>query len=313
MRSLAFFSAILVSLCQLNLIRANDNLFSQVAMESVFATSKSENSSIAVAQPESDQKLGRIMGTNALVKIIRGAELNCTVKGERVNLVLESAGWRFPVALTVDVDRERILCDLTLNTIKQNAKIDPDRVLQLMAAGDASQSAFFAYDTTQRCIQLRGWFSNRNVNSKELIVELERMGRIAASQSSHWTHLDSEVDSVQSGQGGQSTGASSLNIGQRTPAKDHSLEGRWSASLSNSEAFALQVDRGNRFSLVYVKDGKSNTSTGIVERNGGDLVLKEDSGTSLTCEITWRDANTFQLVIKTTNGKAGLRMALKKR
>ena len=87
----------------------------------------------------------------------------------------------------------------------------------------------------------------------------------------------------------------------------------WSTSLSNNEAFALQFDRGNRFALVYMKDGKSNVSTGNVVRESGDLVFKDDGGTALTCGITWRHSNAFQLVIKGANGQPAMRMELKKR
>jgi len=89
--------------------------------------------------------------------------------------------------------------------------------------------------------------------------------------------------------------------------------GRWSASLSSGEAFAIQFDDAGRFALVHLKSGKSTKSTGKAVRTGDNLVLQGDTGTKLNCTLAWSNATAFRLTLNDANGKATVKIDFKKK
>ena len=260
-----------------------------------------------MAKPAENTKAERITGVSGLIQILKGAELEHTVDGESVRLKFEDSGWEFPVSLTVDSERERILCDLSLVEIEKQESIDREAMLRLMAAGDPSQSAFFAFDPAEKVIQLRASLSSRNVTATGLKGDLQRLARFADSQSKLW-----------SGLGAKSTPELESKAKPASPSQPKtansglSLEGRWSAAVGSGEAFAVQFDSGGRFALVHIKAGKSTKSTGKAIRTGDNLVLQGDTGTKLNCTLIWTDAKAFQLAINDASGKANVKIDFKK-
>ncbi len=288
-------------------VRGDDELFSQVAMESVFEKNTESATREIAAKPAESKKIERITGVSGLVQILKGAELEPTSAGNRVTVKLESAGWVFPISFAVDVQRERILCDLSLVEIQTEATIDRQTMLQLMAAGDPSQSAFFAFDPTEKVIQLRTSLSNRNVTAAGFARDLQQLARFAESKSKIWAGLGKQPVSEQEAKSG--TIAKSSEAGQKA---DFSLDGRWSASVASGEAFAVQFDASGRFALIHLKAGKSTKSVGKAIRDGESLVLEGDTGTKLKGSLTWADAKSFQLAILDAAGKATVKLSFKK-
>ena len=169
------------------LAQANDELFSELAMESVFEKTGISVSSETVAKPAESTSAERITGVSGLTQILKGAELEHRVEGDRVQMKFEDSGWEFPLTLKVDLERERILCDLSLVEIKKPESVDREAVLRLMAAGDPAQAAFFAFDPSEKLIQLRASLSSRNVTAAGLRADWRRLAQLADRQSKLWS------------------------------------------------------------------------------------------------------------------------------
>ncbi len=299
---------IAATVCQGPTLSANDDLFSELAMESVFEAKSSESELQKVAKRAESSSVNRVTGISALTQIVKAAELKHTVEDNEITVRLESAGWAFPVKLTVDVERERIIAVLSLVALPKKASIDQDKLIRLMSAGDASQSAFFAFDTDQNLIQLRASLANRNVTASSFSGDLARLARFADGQSELWSSL-----SPKSASKTQNPPKTATNPKTQPTGGDSAMVGQWTAAVSNTEAFAVQFDGNGRFALVHLKSGKSTTSKGKTIRNGESLALQGDDGTKLNCKIRFRTTKEFALAILDGKGKTAVELTFKRK
>ena len=310
----AFLSAALFSTTLFHTapLRGADDLFSQVAMESVFEKSPASETAPTVARPAENAAISRVTGVSSLMRILKAADLTCQKVGDRVELELPSSGWVFPLSLRVDLASERILCDLSLAEIDEPSAIDGNSLMKLMSAGDPAKSAFFAYDVAGKRVHLRASLSNRNVTATGIRRDLGRFGQFADRYADLWSKLGKKARSSGS-QPSTKKPPTPGSKSQPTSRPGFSLIGNWSASLNSSEAFAVRFDQGNRFTLVHLKAGKSTKSVGKAIRSQGELVLQGDDGIKLRCSLKWQSDRAFALAIKDSSGKASLTLNFKKR
>jgi hypothetical protein len=296
MRFFLSFAVLVTSLSSFSVVRGEDALFSEVAMESVFEKKLAATKNVA---SQSDlESIARITGISTLVRTLKAAGFEPQEKDGRATFQFEHAGWKFPVSLEVQVERDRIVCRFSLIEIGKDASLDHQVLLSLLAAGGATHQAFFAYDQAKEMIELRGSIGNRAVTATQLKADLNRLATLAESQSERWLKLKPQKKS--------SSGVSDPK------KKTFSLVGRWSASTDKSQAFAIQIDSGGRFQLVHLKSGKSTVSKGKATRSGDRLTLAGDDGTKLNCTVTWRAAEGFQLAINDAKGNATVKLDFKK-
>jgi len=296
MRHFLAFTILATSLSGFSVTHGEDSLFSEVAMESVFA--KTVNTTKDVATKSDVQSIGRITGVSTLVQTLEAAGLEPKKKDKRVTLQFEHAGWKFPVSFEVQIERDAIILEFALIEISKETSLDQQVLLSLLSAGDASGGAFFAYDQANQMLVLRASIDNRAVTTDQIKVDLNRLANLAESESERWLSLKPRKSDT--------TKASN-------PTKEtNSLVGRWSASIGTTQAFAIQFDAKNQFQLVHLKSGKSTVSRGKVTRSGSVLTLAGDDGTKLNCTITWQSGSQFQLAINDSKGKASLKLNFKK-
>jgi hypothetical protein len=307
MRCSFLFTAVLIVCNSSNLLSANDDLFSQVAMETVFEKATGSESAENEAKRSEATVLSRVTGTAGLKQLLQGSQFEYEVNEGQLTLKLARSGWGFPVRLRVDVERDCILCDLSLVQLKDAKQIDHRVLLRLMAAGDPSKRAFFAFDPAEKVVQLRASFSNRHVTPSGLVRELEGLAQLADSRASIWSELSpkQEKQAKTSRSDDPKPTAASSQPGS-------SLEGQWSASLNQKEAFAVRFDRSGRFALVHLRDGKSTQSTGKFSLQGNQLMMSGDDGVRLTSKLTWRGSQALRLEILGSSGKPGIRLDFKK-
>jgi hypothetical protein len=315
MRFIFSFAILAASCCSTTFAGDINDLFSELAMESVFENETAE-SVVNFATPAKATRVERITGVSGLAQILKGEGLEHTVKGDRVELRLERSGWAFPVTLQVDVELERILLELSLVEIGEGKSLDQAAMLKLLSGGNAAQSAFFAFEPTEKLIQLRSSMSTRNVSGAAFIAELDRLALFADERSDLWSGLTKKVPATSAATASTSaptTANPPASPPANPPARPSlSLLGQWTASVATGEAFAVKFDATGRFALVHLKGGKSNTSRGKSVRTGENLVLQGDDGTKLNGTLKWRSEKGFQLAINGADGKPAVRLEFKK-
>lgn len=285
---------VLISFASVAPVKA-DELFSEVAMESVFqastATTESESDDVSpVASKNVSGSVDRVTSVPSLVETLNTANLEAKDSDHHATLTLAHSRWKFPASIAVDVDRDRLDCRLTLAKIDGDTQLSNQTLLQLLAAGD-HQGRSFAYDPSAKTLQVRASISNRSVTASGLKSELHAMAQLAEKQANLWS-------------ASPAANARSTSIA--------SLSGRWSASLANNEAFAIQIAADARFQLVHVKAGKSTVSKGKVVRSGNQLKLVGDGDVTLDCTFDQSPEDAFELQIKNAQGGTAMTLNFKK-
>jgi hypothetical protein len=294
--------AVVVSVARVTVLTADDGgLFSEVAMESVFE--KPVAASKAVASPSSTGHIGRITGASSLNQALRAAGFDSQEKDGRASFDLDHAGWSFPVSIGVLVDQDRIDCELSLTKIGDDTSLTTETLLALLTAGD-TRGASFAYDRKGKRILLRATLSNRSITASELKADLIRLATVAQKHSDIWSTLK--------GQPASNSKSASNSKPAEAPPKQFSLVGRWSASLSSNEAFAIQIASDATFQLVHLKSGKSTISKGKATRSGDQLKLVGNDKVTLNCSVTQTAGDAFQLAINDAKGKTTATLSFKK-
>ena len=262
-------SVVLLALAPLPFALAEENdLFSDVAIESVFDSKAAEDATTAKA---SDERSLRITGADQLVNLLKTAQ---RVDSKTASAQVTYAGWSFPVTLQIMVDRDQIEIALALATASKEAKWKAERLLSLLTAVEDQPGVYFSYDKATRQLRLRKTMSNRGVTASRLEKTLQAMAQVAAGRKASWTLEASDP----SGKNAQPP-----------------LVGSWIAKGGSGEAFALRLTADSKFSLALVKAGKTSTSTGKVERSGDQMSLVGTDGTTIGGTVSGRTAEGFEL------------------
>lgn len=275
MRAFALFVALL-AFAPLPFAHAEeDDLFSDVAIESVFG---SPTASDTVTAKASDERSLRITGADQLIGLLKTAK---RVDAKTASTKVTYAGWAFPVTLQIKVDRDQIEIALALATASKEAKWNAERLLSLLTAVEDQPGVYFSYDKASRQLQLRKTISNRGVTASRLTQTLQEMAQVAAGRKGSWL-IGTDNTKGGGGEGG------AVNA-------QPSLAGSWIATLGQKEAFALNLTADGKFSLALVKAGKTSTSTGKVERSGDQISLVGTEGTTISGTISNQTAKGFEL------------------
>ncbi len=298
MRTIIVSAFCIAHLCLTVSLRAEDALFSEVAMEAVYEKNTPLDS--AVASQSDGATLERITGPTALMLALKAAEFSPKQTGERVTTQVEYATWKFPVTLEVKLEQDRVTCELSLAQIKDISKVNQESLLKLLGQNDGVSAAFFAYNAPTKVVQLRSSFDNRGLTSKKLKSELTRLARFADEHSALWSGL------------GESTKTDAKNDTKAAASKPLSLVGSWAGTLKTGQAIAIQLNQAGTFRLVTVQSGKSSVSQGNYTLAGNKLTLVGNDKITLNCTATQSSADAFQLSIGDAKGAAKLVVDLSK-
>tara|TARA_R110002049_G_scaffold2750_5_gene22045 strand:- start:287 stop:1315 length:1029 start_codon:yes stop_codon:yes gene_type:complete len=299
-----------------------DDLFSDVALESVF---QAENDSSLGTALSADLAGGtqRVTGAGSLARVLESAGLQ-PKKLERsvVSVTIRQAGWSLPVLMSVAVDQDRLDMVMLLTEISDNSEWDTSRLTRLFAANAEESTVFFALSKSRQRIELRRSMSNRMITPARLKDELMKMALVAETYEDTWANvaknqsadsteasdsLASKVGQPAAAPTGNSDSASSAATttdvaAQPDPAPQAdaarmTLVGRWSASLASGEAFAVQIARDGKFQLVIAKSGKTTVSSGTATRDGNQLTLVDTKGVKIAGTVTQPTPDTFALMV----------------
>jgi hypothetical protein len=302
-------------LCPMALLHAEDGLFSEVAMESVFEKNASITTT-SVASLSDGEKLERITGTSSLMLALKFVGFTPKEVGDRVTFHVDHASWKLPVSMAVELEQDQIVCDMSLIEIAEAGTVDSDGLLKLLEKNDVVGGYFFAYDTKTKLLQLRSSFSNRGLSAKQLKANILRIATFADKHSELWSNLKSKP--------------TAKAVDPKTPAKPtttltkpsattpgstvqlSSLVGLWGATIKSGETIAIQMSADGAFKLATVKSGKSSLSKGKATLAGNKLTLVGDDKVTLNCSVSQVTATQFQLAINDDKGTTKLTVQFQK-
>lgn len=305
MRNFITFTLLASSLCFFTVLHAEESLFSEVAMESVFE--KNTTLSSSVASLGDGEKLERITGASSLMLALKFAGHTPRQVGERVTFNVEQAGWKLPVALEVEIEQDRILCEMSLIEIADNTTIDSSALLKLLEKNDAVGGYVFVYDSKSKLLQLRSSFSNRAITAKQLKANLSQIAAFAERHSELWAKLGAKSKAKAADTSStKTTGTAAAKPVTTAPAQPavqlSSLVGLWGATMKSGESIAIQISADTSFKLATVKSGKSSLSKGKASLSGNKLTLVGDDKVTLNCTLAQVTAAKFQLAIVDDKG-----------
>jgi hypothetical protein len=287
--------AVIVSFLDVSAAPAEEGLFSEVAMESVFE--KPAPVTKRVASQSNAAKLERITGVSSLILALKAAGMDPQEQSGRATFELDHDGWSFPVSIGVQIEQDRIDCELSLIKISDNTTVKTQTLLSLLASG-GTRGASFAYDREEKLILLRASLSNRSITASQLKADLVHLATVAGQHSDVWLSLKAETKND--------------SPTTNSPQQKLSLIGRWSAALKSGEVFAIQIASDSKFQLVHLKSGKSTISKGKATRSGAQLKLVGDNNVTLNCTVTQTTSDAFQLAVKDAKGNVAVTLNFKK-
>jgi hypothetical protein len=219
------------------------------------------------------------------------------------------------VLATVSDDQTQLWLSMPLSTVQNDADLPKEKLLALLEATQKHAPFIFHYSTTSKRIELQRVLANRDVTGDAIRTELQDMVELAVKTPEVW-RLDAAAATPSTTVATATPPASAPAAGTpaasppatTTPAASNSagnsLVGTWSAAMSTTEAFALQLKADGAFLLVHVKDKKSTRSQGQFTLQGGSLTLKGSDGTSLSGTLQMQGA---EFDFKPQNAKQSLR------
>ncbi len=308
MRFFITFAVLAAGLVFSPAVHADDNeLFSEVAMEFVYATGD-QSKSDRVDSPKADVLPTRITGSSTLITLLKSAGYEPTkVDSRRVSLEIRHSGWNLKANLQSDVEADRLTIEIPLAKISDEATVDQAKLLRLLTVGNDEGDIFFSYDKSDGMIELRRVMPNRGLTSQRIQQELEQMAGVAQTHEDDWSKLERTAKTTETTAATEKTPALPAKTPAAKPtqktvaaAPKLSLVGTWSAALGSGQAFAIQINKDATFQLVHIKSGKSVSSTGKAARSGNQLTLNGSDGTKIVGTVAQKTPDAFQLSISSS-------------
>ncbi len=261
-------------------ISAENSLFSKVRTESVFVSPN--NDSQAAPRPRLRQAPQAKVTGDQLVQRLGDAGFTAERGDSRTVSTVASAAGRFlPVQITISEDGSQLTIALLLSTIKSEESITPDKLLSILAVNRKYASASFVYNAELKRFEIDAVLKSEKVSADVLRSTIDRLAKITTETESLWRFEATSKTPPP---------ATTAELGATTP----SLAGKWSATRSKSEAFAIQLNADSTFLLVYVNNGQKSQSKGKFTVAGKRLTLEGEGNFRLAGTINSPNSNEFQ-------------------
>lgn len=297
-----------------------------------FVTAQEENSLYsavdAVAAFENDSDVvhdrsasgsvreSRLISTNDLLRTLQDANFEGSAIGTRaVATKKQLASWQFPVLVTLSENEQDVTIVLGLRRVSDPQKVPATRLLQLLETNEKSGRTSFAFNRERNRLELFSLIGNTGITGQTLRDQINRLAILARDTESLWNLEETTGGASENSSEAANSGAtkvvepsvepSPLNTAQSTaPATQtlpeaaivspNSLHGRWSASRSTTDAFAILLNTDNTFVLVNVSGGKQARSAGKFSLLNGLLTLEGSDGSRLLGNVTVASSSEFR-------------------
>lgn len=256
-----------------------DDLFSEVDSTSVFSSAERGSGDAASAARR------RIVSGDQLRDLLNSAGFEAkAISGSAASTKKRLAPWNFPVLAFISKDESRIRIVLGLSTIQDVSKELPAaRLLSLMKLSESGPG--YSYHSGRQRTEISSTLTNRGLTSDLLRDEVNRLA-VAASQTSETWANEKQLSQNQSRPITQPTTSQST-------APQTTLAGRWSASRSATEAFAIDFQDGGKFALVFVAGQSQTRSEGSFQLTNESLELKGNDGLILKGQFSRLSPTSF--------------------
>ncbi|MBL8815403.1 MAG: hypothetical protein JNL58_05190 [Planctomyces sp.] len=291
----SLFSAGLLAGSCLSACAEDDSLFSEIRGKSVFSnSSESTGTNGDTVNPVES----RILSIDRLAELVREGGFEATSTDQKaVSTTKSLPPWNFPVQLKLSEDEQTVLISLGLATVSTAKDMTADKLLDLLELNEQISSADFTWNRERRRTEILGRLENRGLNGTSLRDEINRLAILAKEHELVWKAADSgsSQGTVTPGTTVQQ-GNSTAPLPKTTSIADSSnkaLIGRWSASRSSTEAFAVEFKADGKFSLVFLKAGKQTRSDGSYTLDSKNLTLTGADGSPLSGSFQQKSATEF--------------------
>lgn len=240
------------------------DLFSSVRSGDVFATEVEK----------SEVKTGRITTSADLVNRLNSTGFRSSAVGSRqVRLQKSLDPFTFPVLVTLSPDESSVTIVMGLRTVEKPEELDSATLLQMMEV--SQKHAPFGMAWNRERTRLESWvvLQNDRLTGERLRDAINRMAVIASKNQSLW---------------------------MRDQDPTESLVGKWVATRSRSEAFAIEFQPDSRFTLVYVNGESQTRSEGRWVVADNQLTLN-GTGVQLKGQLSKRTESGFEFALE--NGR----------
>ena len=267
---------------------AEKELFSDVRAGAVFAPSGESSSTTSISGSEKT----KVRDLSQLERVFREAGFSVEKDDNRTLSLKTTAGeWSLPVEITISEDGKQLTVAMFLSVVEMESTLTVRNVLAILEANRKYAPTSFAYNSEQKRFELDRVLPNEKITANVVRNTIDRLANVALETESLW-NLNAKTKS--------STSSQTAELDATAP----SLSGRWSATRSKTEAFAIQFKADNTFDLVYVKSGKQTPSSGKFSLDGRKLTLEGKDGFRLTGTIKLVNDQEFQFLIE--NSKSPL-------
>jgi hypothetical protein len=251
---------------------------------------------------------------------------------DTLRIEISRGDWTAPVLIGLADAGRQLRMAMRLTEPEANTIIAPKTLREMLQANRSNWGGFFALAGEPQRIELVKTISNNGLDSEQFREELDKLADMADSTKQIWKSEgvrirqateDTEPASSETATPAPSTAASPpqtpATAAPTTPATPApattqpetnsaatattSLAGKWIATPTTTEAFALQMDADSSFKLVHVKGTKSTKSKGTWTLSGTTLTLKGDDSTTITGTIA-RQSDSFTLAMTGAAGKS---------
>lgn len=296
-----------------------DDLLSSVRASSVFSDDvEPSGPSGVVAEPN------RMTSADDLVRMLQQAEFTASASGNRsASTTKQLDSWQFPVLVTISDNEQELFLVLGLRSVSDTQKLPTSRLLQLLEQNQKAGRATFVFNRDRRRIELLCLVKNSSQQAASIRDEINRLAILARETEALWNLSEADGGTPQSTAASQENQAlkpvtrpetpqpvtaapapgSSAGKTENAPPNltAGTLQGRWAASRSATDAFALQLNADATFVLVSVTNGRQLRASGKFSLLNDQLTLEGSDGIRLVGSVKVVSATEFQFTQQTAS------------
>lgn len=318
MRKTLLLAVVSLSTTLMASARAEDGLFSPLRLGST--------SSSTGRAASTDTAPRTLSNASAVQTLLLAAGYTARIdERETLRIDISRGEWTAPVLIQLADAGHQVRMAMRLSELEANTIIAPKTLRGMLQANRTNWGAFFAIAGQPQRIELVKTISNNGLDSELLRTELEKLAEMAEKTRDIWNAEgirlrqstgEDEAETAEPETNESSTPPASASETPQTPTTTTtqpeakpaapatlSLDGKWIATPTTNEAFALQIDTDSSFKLVHVKGTKSTKSKGTWTLAGTTLTLKGDDGTTIAGTVA-RKSDSFTLTMSGAGGKS---------
>lgn len=270
---------------------AKGDLFSEIAVESVFETKEETTAEQAdlVEKPKASE-IARIAGAGPLTKLLNEAGLKAELQdGSTVTVLIEHRSISRNATLKVAVDRDLIEIRMPLKQLTEG-ELDMARIMKLMEPDSELPGASFGLQNANQVVEIRYSVGNRSLSAGRLLSVLQSLVElIERRQPAVLINPTPATSPVSNGTVGSIGLAEQPNTEARLPI------GTWVAKRGTKEAFALEITPSSQFKLVHIKATRASSSIGTASLTGDQLAFQASEGMTIQVTLLSQTEESFRI------------------